>query len=142
MKRYYLHNNGIIQDTPECPAEGTWCKPQPVAVIAYEDREQVERLVEELCEGQWGHRWGDEQVDKMQAALREFAAPTPRIEEPTGLGAVVETVHGELYVRDKTTTTVAHWKRARGEERGQRHRWSDLSVVRVLSEGVKAGESE
>lgn len=126
------HNHG--------PANGPGldCTEHPVGaclvVIDPEDREQVERLAERI-----GHLWKSHTYvrDVVQAALREFANPTPpKPEEPTGLGAVVETVRGELFVRDKTTTTVAHWKRARGGESGKRHRYDNIDAVRVLSEGV------
>lgn len=114
----------------------------PVAVISPEDREQVERLsalygINLRYAGTAGPTV-DEAADAMQAALREFANPTPpKPEEPTGLGAVVVTADGEMYVRDKTTTTVAHWKRASGGEGGKRHRYSSLPVVAVLSDGVQ-----
>ena len=107
--------------------------------INYEDREQVERLVEELCEGQWGHRWGDEQVDKMQAALREFADPTPRIEEPTGLGAVVEDADGKTWCLCRNDNR-GGWVRTDGKTFWKS--FDQINAVRVLSEGVKAGESE
>src|SRR5690606_604511 len=44
--------------------------------------------------------FGDEQSSLFQAALREFANPTPpKPDEPTGLGAVVEDANGEKWVR-------------------------------------------
>lgn len=46
---------------------------QPVAVVAYEDREQVERLL-----AGYGILVSDSGVAVMQAALREFAKPQPR----------------------------------------------------------------
>lgn len=77
-----------------------------------------------------------------QQALREFADPPPvKPEEPTGLGAVVEDSAGDLWVRDKTTTTIAHWKRARGQMGGKRLPWSAIDAVRVLSEGIGAPSS-
>ena len=110
-----------------------------LVVIDPEDREQVERLASIYYGKGWHNTYlhvRPPMIDAMQAALREFANPTPRIEEPKGLGAVVRDVHGELWVRDKTTTTVAHWKRARGQMGGKRVSWSDINAVRVLSEGV------
>lgn len=120
-----------------------------VILIDQTSREQVERLavayatVESARSGDeyraWENRSAEARgriVDSLSAALREYANPKPpKPDEPMGLGAVVETVHGELYVRDKATTTVAHWKRARGEESGKRHRYADLDVVRVHSQG-------
>lgn len=114
---------------------------KPLAVIDADDREDVERFREIAS------RWADQvphslmrergdmdHTDAMQAALRQFAAPTPQIEEPMGLGAVVETANGDLFVRSKTITTVAHWKPAKG---GERRKWEHLRVVRVLSEGIE-----
>lgn len=117
-----------------------WAREVGLVVIDPNDRKQVERLVK-ACPADWNFEQDEETlrdcIDAMQAALREFASPAPpKPDEPTGLGAVVETVHGELYVRDKTTTTVAHWKRARGEDSSKRYKYAALAVVRVLSEGV------
>lgn len=73
--------------------------------------------------------------DKSWAQIvRRWVRPGPP--EPTGLGAVVKVASGELYVRDKTTTTVHHWKRARGEDGSRRYSWNALNVTEVLSEGV------
>lgn len=108
---------------------------RPLAVIDPEDSDQVARLAALLR----AHGWttNDSGFSNTPEALREFANPTPpKPEEPTGLGAVVRTVDGDLYLRDKTTTTVAHWKRARGEDSGRRYRYADLPVVETLSEGV------
>ena len=85
--------------------------------------------------------------DAMQAALRELADPAPRIEEPTGLGAVVD---ADLQWDDGKGFGPAKW--ASSEDGswvcltdghvGTRVPWPALVNVRVLSEGVKAGESE
>lgn len=73
-------------------------------------------------------------IELMQAALRSLVAE-PEPEEPTGLGAVAE-ARSEIYVIDKTTTTVRRWKRARGEDGGRRHAWADLPrPLTVLSPG-------
>lgn len=106
---------------------------RPLAVIDPEDREQVERLSEMVADEIV--RNGLKSRDAMQAALREYANPTPpKPEEPQGLGAVVESEDGRRWVRSKDTTTVCHWKPAAG---GRRVRWSDLPAVRVLSEAVQ-----
>ncbi len=111
---------------------------RPLVVIDPEDREHVERLVRALDSQRTLSDWSSllgPAVETTQDALRSLITP-PRPPEPQGLGAVVETADGERYVRDKTTTTVAHWKRASGGEGGSRHRYDTLPVVRVLSEGV------
>lgn len=77
--------------------------------------------------------------DAMQAALREFANPTPRIEEPTGLGAVVETEDGDNYV--KVALGPHGWVLANAMTRidsGQGGRsWPQINAIRVLSPGVE-----
>lgn len=117
---------------------------RPLAVIDPEDRRQVERL-RDLADIAYREQNGDhgdidisrgrgERGNAFQAALREFADPKPpKPDEPTGLGAVVESEDGRRWVRSKDITTVCHWKPSAG---GRRVRWSDLPHVRVLSEGV------
>jgi hypothetical protein len=114
-------------------------EPRPLAVIDYEDREQVERL-SSLIEANGGPYFGEMQTAALQAALREFAAPTAQIEEPTGLGAVVEDAEGEHWVRwalasdDRTSP----WRHADHIGAPAHRRWDALDVVKVLSEGVSA----
>lgn len=76
---------------------------RPLVVIDPEDREQVERLDRLQDEGYraLGHEviQKDCDVEVLQAALREFAAPTPQIEEPTEVGARVIDHDGEMWVR-------------------------------------------
>jgi hypothetical protein len=113
----------------------------PLVVIDPEDREQVERLIcaqDVHFDGTPRHSvTADDLADMMQAALRSLIEP-PRPDEPTGLGAVVEDERGEWWIRDKTTTTVNHWKRARGEDGGSRYSWSHIRPVRIVHEGVTA----
>lgn len=112
---------------------------RPLVVIDPEDREQVERLAR-----LWASHAGefDTTPGRMAAALREFANPTPPIEEPTGLGAVVEDAEGRKFVRvaDPVDGWMVgkQWQRIGGEISAVRNfGWSDLrNVVRVLSEGV------
>jgi hypothetical protein len=111
-----------------------------VLVISPEDSEQVERLAHALGQAEAVYaRPSDVTLhynpELMQAALRSLLAP-PKPDEPTGLGAVVEDQRGEWWVRDKTTTTVNHWKRARGEDGGRRYPYADIAAVRVISLGV------
>lgn len=105
----------------------------PLVVIDPEDREQVERLANAL----WNYD-GNMLTDLCSAtehALREFANPTPRIEEPTGLGAVVEDENGKRYVLRGTWSSNGKWVHA--DEAGFLG-WADINAVRVLSEGVPA----
>lgn len=114
---------------------------RPVVVIDPEDREQVAALLSHYHSWKWTAEIAEASITDMQTSLRESANPKPRIEEPTGLGAVVEDEYGDLWIRDKTTTTVAHWKRARGEDGGRRYRWSDLDVARVIQPGTVIDDS-
>lgn len=55
---------------------------RPLVVIDPEDRQQVERLGDAFCLARWDHLPGSNECDpltfsSMQAALREFANPTP-----------------------------------------------------------------
>lgn len=109
---------------------------RPLVVIDPEDHEQAAALDRAISTAYSNAKWGSDRVEPMQAALRSLITP-PKPDEPQGLGAVVEDQRGELWVRDKTTTTVNHWKRARGEDGGSRYPYSHIAAVRVLSEGVQ-----
>lgn len=108
-----------------------------LVAIDLDDMLAVERLVD-LYHSQ-GHGI---HANAMRAALREFVDPKPRIEEPTGLGAVVEDAEGRTFVRvaDPIDGWMAgkQWQRIGGEINAVRNfGWADLrDVVRVLSEGV------
>jgi hypothetical protein len=114
---------------------------RPLVVIDAEDREQVERLVQ-AWERQTGESAFSNTGRYLQAALREFANPTPpRPEEPTGLGAVVE---ADFVTEDGKGFGPAHWAKAGdgswvcltdGHARSGTA-WPFLSNVRVLSGGV------
>ena len=112
----------------------------PVVVIDCEDRERVERLLRAYL----GRYDGMESVptqgeaDCMQAALREFANPTPpKPDEPTGLGAVVEDADGVRWTRVEPAGAFSRnpWYPAVDIEL-QPEEYAHLSAVRVLSEGV------
>lgn len=113
-------------------------KARPLVVIDPEDREAVERLVEVLVrfEGPGPATF----ADRIQLALREFAAPTPpKPDEPQGLGAVVEDAEGLLWLRwwaegSAHPSSTRPWQCANGM--GSDREWSEVSAVRVLSEGV------
>lgn len=63
--------------------------------------------------------------------LEEYV-PKPRIEEPTGLGAVVEDAEGRRWVFTGDIDFGGSWW-LRGSDPA---RWPGIDVVRVLSEGV------
>lgn len=120
---------------------------RPLVVIDPEDREAVERLADAFdtslraADPDYYERAelyaaeGDD-LDVMQAALREFANPKPpRPEEPTGLGAVVEDASSDLYVR---TSQFAKrpWCRA-GTDNHLGWVEMDDEPLKVLDEGVQ-----
>lgn len=105
---------------------------RPLVVIDPEDREQVERL-RSLLFGNSAHAHG---INEMQAALREFADPTPpKPDEPTGLGAVVEDEAGDRWVRI-TLGAARRWQRVGWPDK--RARFAAIDAVRVLSDGVQS----
>jgi hypothetical protein len=125
------------------PTFGCWDdvyvrKVQPVAVVPFEDREQVERLYCLFLMGHGGTAIRD--ANDLQAALREFANPTPpKPDEPTGLGAVVVDDNDVTWVlagRDLPTTSPGTWRAFDGPIVGDWKPWSRIAAVRVLSEGV------
>ena len=80
----------------------------------------------------------------VQAALREFATPTPpRPDEPTGLGAVVEDADGLKWVSVEEMPPFGRWYCGVLPDDdcsiadGAFREWSALSAVRVLSEGIQ-----
>lgn len=101
---------------------------RPLVVIDPEDAEQIKRLV--TLFNQTGTPLGKVFNERLTIALREFANPTPpKPEEPTGLGAVVEDDKGRRWTN---THEVLAWRPQDGRPR----RYTDISAVRVLSEGV------
>lgn len=98
---------------------------RPLVVIDPDDTEAVERLTDAFTR----HNYGD--VEAMQAALREFANPTPpKPDEPKGLGAVVVAGDGRGWIHHGR----GRWMRDDATVLG----WADLDVLRVVSEGVIA----
>lgn len=103
--------------------------------IDYNDREQVERLHALWCAAIVSKGTSAGQIDNLQAALREYANPTPpKPAEPTGLGAVVEDADGALWVRLTTRNSGACWKHS--DLRTLRAPYADFAATKVLSEGV------
>ena len=104
---------------------------RPLVVIDPEDRVQVERLAEGI-----GHLWTSRPrvADVVQQALRSLLAP-PKPDEPTGLGAVVEAINANYFVR--ATTGEQPWVRVDNDPDEWGCEWEDIAAVRVLSEGVQ-----
>lgn len=114
---------------------------RPLAVIDPEDREQVGRLYDFYYELRLGEQRVDHLVDTLQAALREFAEPTPskphRPDEPGGQGAVVEDAAGCRWLR-RVVSGRSPWAHYDETERATRVRdWDEIDAVRVLSDGVQ-----
>lgn len=122
------HNQSGYSDGIDSPR-------RPLVVIDPEDREQVERLAQALRDGD--RNLSTTSAPALQAALREFANPTPpKPDEPTGLGAVVRCKSGDLFTRTDRGSEpgLVRWV----DEDGTWHEWDDLNVVEVLSEGVQS----
>lgn len=108
---------------------------RPVAVLDPEDREAVARLGELIRDQHQNNVFA---IDDVQAALREFANPTPpKPEEPLGLGAVVEDDEGREWIRRvrKGRSPWAHYDEAERTSRGRDY--DEIAAVRILSEGVQ-----
>ncbi|WP_182377858.1 hypothetical protein [Nocardioides sp. WS12] len=118
-----------------------------LVVIDPEDREQVEQLHsfrEDAIHDEIARVGSAQTVDALQAALREFANPTPpKPEEPTGLGAVVEaTAEWEdgkgVGPLKWAASEDGSWVCLTDGHVGMTVPWPVLHHVRVLSEGVPA----
>jgi hypothetical protein len=110
------------------------------ALIKIEDREAVTRLADRFSaryDGPSGGTASNHRIDCMQAALREFANPTPpKPPEPTGLGAVVRERHSEDGVDWVRVPLASNDERWFCGDTGEWREYADIDVVRVLSEGV------
>lgn len=118
-----------------------------LAVIDFENREQVERLLVQYCteygDGTTYEPNGRHQqaTAAMQAALREFANPTPKVEEPLGLGAVIETNDGRRFVRVAGRDSRFPWVDA-GKPADNAYNWvshgglDGATPLRAVNEGV------
>lgn len=123
-----------VEFSTASPLSGDW-PVRPLVVIDPEDREQVERLRLGLF-GTSSHAHG---IEQMQQILREFANPTPRIEEPTGVGAVVLDDGGEQWVNlTRSNAHVRPWVRL--DDPYEWRDFEDISAVRVLSPGVEVSQ--
>lgn len=103
---------------------------RPLVVIDPEDRGQVEELIRLF----WANGNDDcDDIRATQAALREFANPTPpKPDEPLGLGAVVEDAEDRRWVRNESRDDCP-WRCAVDLC------WlpySEITAVRILSPGV------
>ena len=107
---------------------GSDSRVRPLVVIDPEDPQQVERLY-----GALAARVG---MATISEALRSLVA-LPKPEEPTGLGAVVEDEDGEKWLRCFGDAGYFVWRKAEDFE-SRRLRYTDITAVRVLSEGVTA----
>lgn len=113
---------------------------RPLVTIDPESAEDVGRLAREIVLGCAILSGGGMQHDNLADALREFASPTPpKPDEPTGVGAVVEDAHGDVWVRFKSAE-IRPWRiNYPGEpEPAPRKFYRDIDAVKVLSEGVPA----
>lgn len=122
---WHRANDWIIDDAKS--------RVRPLVVIDPEDYEQVERLFRAYATTAAAIR-----TDAMQAALREFADPKPKIEEPTGSRAIIRDRNGDEWIQVRPHI----WRSitSPGRYKVEKH-WDDSdaplreSVVQVLSEG-------
>lgn len=128
---------------------GTVSVVRPLAVIDPEDAHDIEAIcTPDLRSGIEGilrvsiddAQW-ERISEKMQAALREFADPTPKVEEPLGLGAVIETNDGRRFVRVAGRDSRFPWVDA-GKPADNAYNWvshgglDGATPLRVVNEGV------
>lgn len=121
----------------------TYIAQHRLAVIDPEDAEQVARLA--ALYAKWGNLtpdggWDLTRQRDLAAALREYATPPPRVEEPTGRYAAIEDADGTEWVRIDGRQGFS-WQRigAPSMERNAYASWDGLAQpVRVLSTGVEA----
>lgn len=104
---------------------------RPLAVIDYKDDAAVDRFADLYTSEGAGRQCGTRAA--IAWALREFTNPTPLIEEPTGLGAVVIGRDGRRWVRIDSGGPLP-WRTDDGK--GDFEYWADIDAVKVLSEGV------
>lgn len=122
---------------------------RPLVTIDPEDRQSVERLafeyVRTFAKGEGiAAKTVVIAAEQMQAALREFADPTPiKPDEPTGLGAVVEDTEGVRWVRFKFFE-LKPWRQSHLPGHCERKLatayYADIDAVKILSDGVSADE--
>ena len=111
---------------------------RPLVVIDFASREQVERLSRAYLAAVADNMPADNPTH-LQAALREFANPTPpKPDEPTGLGAVVKDADGTLWVRTTWPENDADNLDKPWAQGPIRRHWQIVAAVKVLSEGVTA----
>lgn len=114
-----------------------------LVVIDPEDREKVERLAQAYRDDFWGteaERVNFDHVDSLQAALREFANPTPpKPDEPIGHLAVVIDTDGNRWI---------NWRDLRDDMDHERpwvlasdgftyRDYADIDVAEIKWEGIQ-----
>jgi hypothetical protein len=103
---FRTHNDGL----PWCVLDGTGTRgldhhevtaARPVIVLDLETDKDAERLYDVLVIADVVPAYRAGHIDKVLEALRFLAAPVPvaTVDEPTGLGAVVEDRRGDHWVR-------------------------------------------
>jgi hypothetical protein len=106
-----------------------------LVVIDPEDAEQAKRLLDilsasDLADDEPIHA---EDITEMQAVLREYANPTPRIVEPQGLGVVVNDRDGDVWVKHLNGS----WSCLMGPVGADVRTWDELcDQYGPISEGV------
>ena len=114
--------------------------PRPLVVIDPDSAEDCERLAK-AWSGLRYAELGDKPMRlnayRAQAALREFATPTPpKPDEPQNRYAVVLDADDVEWVRSRDGFWAHVRQEAHGMTRWSTRSWDDITVTRVLSEGV------
>ena len=132
--RYYKLGDTISEERHvRAAGSGRLGRWTPVAVINPDDREAVERLADIFC-AYPSSGW----VEQMQAALHEFANPTPpKPEEPMTWLAVVEDKDGFRWFTHRNDPTVNHETPWYCRDLEEYRDYADIAAVEVISEGVE-----
>lgn len=124
--RYYMRILGDLFDTVHAE---TIHSLRPLVVLDPESDEDCQMLMDAALAEPFAKV--PEGVGRIRKILRALADPKPA--EPTGLGAVVRSRDGKLWLRMPPLGSHEPWCCWNGG-RADRH-WNDIDVAEVLSEG-------
>ena len=114
---------------------------KPLVVLDPESDDDIDRLAALIS--QCGPYMGVFRRGALQAALREFASPTPpKPDEPTNRWSVVVDRAGDQWVRALGPDFIYGWSHAGGfpDNVGGWTAYQEIDAVKVLSSGVEPGE--
>ena len=146
-ERAWLHNDGCWTfadgNGGHSSRDDVIAAARPLVVLDPENADDMRRLSDALRTVDTSGDLPEEPMTfhalKVRAALRELANPTPpKPDEPTGLGAVVESADGDHWIRHCLPTcedgaACIPWRRVSDCLTAC---YGEIRAVRVLSEGV------